>query len=44
MAGFVQTVTGLVVPESLGKVLMHEHILVDARVRPLLGHSSLNSL
>lgn len=32
MEGKVQTVLGLVEPSLLGSVLMHEHILVDARV------------
>ena len=33
MAGTVQTVLGSIDPSSLGRVLMHEHILVDAKVR-----------
>jgi predicted metal-dependent phosphotriesterase family hydrolase len=32
MAGQVQTVLGNVAPEKMGQVLMHEHLLVDARV------------
>lgn len=31
MAGQVQTVLGNVAPEKMGQVLMHEHLLVDAR-------------
>ena len=29
LAGNIQTVTGLIAPESLGPTLMHEHILWD---------------
>jgi phosphotriesterase-related protein len=31
LRGHVQTVTGLIAPETLGPTLMHEHLLVDIR-------------
>ena len=31
LRGQVQTVTGLITPETLGPTLMHEHLLVDIR-------------
>ena len=31
LKGKIQTVTGLIAPEALGRTLMHEHVLCDIR-------------